>query len=132
MKIKLIMLALFVGMLASCAGKGDKEGSANQSSENAVEEVAAVSENASYDIPGIMALTTKGDLGESDQDFVIDQYEIFARVTKGMDEKAKMEYLKGLGDEGKVVMLVVMGVENTNDFTDAQKSRIEKINKENK
>lgn len=130
MKIKAFMIALVACAVASCGGNTDKaqqSETSDQEQSTVVEEVATPVTNASYDLDGIKKLTGKSQLTEAEQDFVLDQYEIYARATKGLDKAAKKEYLKNLGADGKIVMLVVIGAENSKSLTDAQKARLESI-----
>lgn len=130
MKIKSFMFALVACAVASCGGNTDKSQKSETSDQEqtaVVEEVAATATDVSYDLDGIKKLTGKSKLTEDEQDFVLDQYEIYARATKGLDKAAKKEYLKNLGAEGKIVMLVVIGAENSKSLTDAQKARLESI-----
>lgn len=127
MKIKAFMIALVACAVASCGGNTDKAQQSetpDQEQSTVVEEVATPVTNASYDLDGIKKLTGKSQLTEAEQDFVLDQYEIYARATKGLDKAAKKEYLKNLGADGKIVMLVVIGAENSKRLTDAQKARL--------
>ncbi len=133
MNIKSILLGFIALTMASC---GSNENKSHEIQTDVNEQVAVadasprttdISEGISYDIEGIKALTGKKVLTESEQDFVLDQYEIFARATQGMDKNAKKEYLKNLGVDGKVVMLVVIGAENSKKLTEAQKKRLDDI-----
>lgn len=113
-------------MLGACGGNDSKAAATDAPESTAVAEeaVAAEEASASYDIEGIKAMTKKKNLTEAEQDFVLDQYEIFCKETKGLDSKARKEYLKQKGAEGKVIMLVVIGAENSRSMTDAQKARL--------
>ena len=125
-KAFILMCASAALMLTAC---GNSKPQATETSDEPQETVEAVVEqpSASYDIEGIKALTKKKQLTEAEQDFVLDQYEIFCRETKGLDNKAKKNYLKDKGAEGKVIMLVVMGAENSKSMTDAQRARLSEI-----
>ena len=120
------MCASAAMMLTAC---GNSAPQTTETSEETQETVEAVAENvaADYDIEGIKALTKKKQLSEEEQDFVLDQYEIYCRETKGLDSKAKKDYLKQKGADGKVIMLVVVGAENSKSMTDAQKARLAEI-----
>ena len=125
-KIFMLMCASAAMMLTAC---GNSAPQTTETSEETQETVEAVAENvaADYDIEGIKALTKKKQLSEEEQDFVLDQYEIYCRETKGLDSKAKKDYLKQKGADGKVIMLVVVGAENSKSMTDAQKARLSEI-----
>ena len=120
------MCASAAMMLTAC---GNSVPQTTETSEETQETVEAVAENvaADYDIEGIKALTKKKQLSEEEQDFVLDQYEIYCRETKGLDSKAKKDFLKQKGADGKVIMLVVVGAENSKSMTDAQKARLAEI-----
>lgn len=120
------MCASAAMMLTAC---GNSAPQTTETSEETQETVEAVAESvaADYDIEGIKALTKKKQLSEEEQDFVLDQYEIYCRETKGLDSKAKKDYLKQKGADGKVIMLVVVGAENSKSMTDAQKARLAEI-----
>ena len=122
----MLMCASAAMMLTAC---GNSAPQTTETSEETQETVEAVAENvaADYDIEGIKALTKKKQLSEEEQDFVLEQYEIYCRETKGLDSKAKKDYLKQKGDDGKVIMLVVVGAENSKSMTDAQKARLAEI-----
>lgn len=122
----MLMCASAAMMLTAC---GNSAPQTTETSEETQETVEAVAESvaADYDIEGIKALTKKKQLSEEEQDFVLDQYEIYCRETKGLDSKAKKDYLKQKGDDGKVIMLVVVGAENSKSMTDAQKARLSEI-----
>lgn len=122
----MLMCASAAMMLTAC---GNSAPQTTETSEETQETVEAVAENvaADYDIEGIKALTKKKQLSEEEQDFVLDQYEIYCRETKGLDSKAKKDYLKQKGADGKVIMLVVVGAENSKSMTDAQKARLAEI-----
>ena len=125
-KIFMLMCASAAMMLTAC---GNSAPQTTETSEETQETVEAVAESvaADYDIEGIKALTKKKQLSEEEQDFVLDQYEIYCRETKGLDSKAKKDYLKQKGADGKVIMLVVVGAENSKSMTDAQKARLSEI-----
>ena len=125
-KIFMLMCVSATMMLTAC---GNSAPQTTETSEETQETVEAVAENvaADYDIEGIKALTKKKQLSEEEQDFVLDQYEIYCRETKGLDSKAKKDYLKQKGADGKVIMLVVVGAENSKSMTDAQKARLAEI-----
>lgn len=122
----MLMCASAAMMLTAC---GNSAPQATETSEETQETVEAVVEDAAtdYDIEGIKALTKKKQLSEEEQDFVLDQYEIYCRETKGLDSKAKKDFLKQKGADGKVIMLVVMGAENSKSMTDAQEARLAEI-----
>ena len=60
---------------------------------------------------------------EADNDFLLDQYELVCKETKGMNGDEKKAYLMKKGEEGKVLALLIMGVENSKGLTEAQKER---------
>lgn len=122
----MLMCASAAMMLTAC---GNSAPQTTETSEETQETVEAVAEDvaADYDIEGIKALTKKKQLSEEEQNFVLDQYEIYCRETKGLDSKAKKDYLKQKGADGKVIMLVVVGAENSKSMTDAQKARLAEI-----
>lgn len=80
-----------------------------------------------YDLEGIKSLTAKNVLTTEEQDFIIDQYEIFCRETCGMDSTAVSKYLKGLGFEAHPIMYVIKDIETCRTFNDAQMDRLEDI-----
>ena len=122
----MLMCASAVMMLTAC---GNSAPQATETSEEIQETMEAVVEDvtADYDIEGIKALTKKKQLSEEEQDFVLDQYEIYCCETKGLDSEAKKDYLNQKGADGKVIMLVVIGAENSKSMTDAQKARLAEI-----
>lgn len=68
---------------------------------------------------------------ESDCDFIIDQLEVIADMTQGMDDKEAQDFLLNLPQEQQEAILYIglagAAAEQSGSFTDAQKKRLEHI-----
>ncbi|MDE6384398.1 MAG: hypothetical protein K2K79_08660 [Paramuribaculum sp.] len=89
--------------------------------------MAACSGKKQLDTEKIMSYAqAQTELTESDYDFFIDQLEVIADMTQGMDKKEANEYINNLPEDQQqamvVVSLVIMG--SGDKLTDAQKERI--------
>ena len=112
-------------VVSSCGGS--QGGSSAQSQENVtVEEQVGETETSvsGYDIERIKSIKSPT---EADNDFLLDQYELVCQETKGMTPDERKTYLMKKGDDGKVLALMIMGVENSRNLTEKQKARLAEI-----
>ena len=116
-----------IGAIALCVatscGGGQSKSPANEETGSAATETAVSQEaekSTAYDIERIKSIKQPT---EADNDFLLDQYELVCKETKGMNGDEKKAYLMKKGEEGKVLALLIMGVENSKGLTEAQKER---------
>ena len=114
--------AIALCVATSCGGGQSKSPANEEAGKTATE--AAVSQEAgkstAYDIERIKSIKQPT---EADNDFLLDQYELVCKETKGMNGDEKKAYLMKKGEEGKVLALLIMGVESSKGLTEAQKER---------
>lgn len=103
-------------------------GRASESCVSPVDTAVTEGEPAVYDLEMIRMLTGKRYFTPEEQDFMIDQYEIFCRETAGMDRDAVERYLDEMGPDSTVVLFVVMDVASSRTLSAAQRDRIDSIN----
>lgn len=107
----------------SCGGTQSKSPSQAEQKDTTEMKEAVVEDSpasASYDIERIKSIKHPT---ETDNDFLLDQYELVSKETKGMDKNAQKTYLMKKGEEGKVLAFLIMGVENSKSLTEAQQKR---------
>lgn len=116
-----------IGAIALCVatscGGGQSKSPANEETGSAATETAVSQEagkSTAYDIERIKSIKQPT---EADNDFLLDQYELICKETKGMNGDEKKAYLMKKGEESKVLALLIMGVENSKGLTEAQKER---------